>query len=156
MKPPLLLYISILAIPASLGSDEAELRQLVEDYASSVKTLDMDLAESLWSQSAEISFIQPRGHQRGWDRIRERFYLGAMSNFSERNLSVTDLSIRLLDENAAWGEFYWTFNGVFKKNGEKIETRGRETQVWRKENGSWRIVHVHYSGMPVTGEREGF
>ena len=22
--------------------------------------------------------------------------------------------------------------------------------------GEWRIVHIHYSGMPETGEREGF
>jgi len=37
-----------------------------------------------------------------------------------------------------------------------IATHGRETQVYRKVDGAWRLVHVHYSGMPVTGERLGF
>jgi ketosteroid isomerase-like protein len=39
-----------------------------------------------------------------------------------------------------------------RKDGSPIATHGRETQVNRKLQGAWRLVHVHYSGMPVTGE----
>ena len=48
--------------------------------------------------------------------------------------------------------FYWTFDATFK-NGEVIQTKGRETQVYNKTNGEWRIVHVHYSHIPELSEK---
>ena len=151
----LFLTFSLLFSTAFAGGEE-ELRKLVDDYAASVNELDMDLAASIWSRTDDVTFIQPRGHQRGWDQVKNNFYLGAMNNFSQRDLKVSDLKVQLLGEDAAWGEFYWEFNATFKKDGQEISSKGRETQVWKKEQGRWKIVHVHYSGMPVTGEREGF
>ena len=156
MKSVLNIFLSLVFLTPVLADDEAELRKLVDDYARSVQLLDMDLVASIWSQSEEVTFIQPRGHQKGWDQVKNNFYLGAMNNFSQRDLKVTDLKVHLLNDEAAWGEFYWEFNATFKKDGQKITTKGRETQIWKKEGDTWKIVHVHYSGMPVTGEREGF
>ena len=152
----LTLLLSFFCFSAAFGSDEDALRKLVHDYADSVNRLDMKLAGEIWSQSEEVTFIQPRGHQKGWIQVRDHFYLGAMNNFSQRHLTVNNLNIRLLGDDAAWGEFYWEFYATFKKDGQKINSKGRETQVWNKVDGSWKIVHVHYSAMPVTGEREGF
>jgi hypothetical protein len=42
-----------------------------------------------------------------------------------------------------------------KHDGSPLKTEGRETQVLRKTDGRWELVHVHYSGMPATGKREG-
>ncbi len=44
----------------------------------------------------------------------------------------------------------------FRKDGSPVATRGRETQIYQKEQGGWRLVHVHYSGMPVIEERKAF
>jgi len=132
-----------------------EIHKLIEDYANSVDRLDRELAKSIWSQTEDISFIQPRGHQKGFEEVWKTFYLRAMGAFSKRELRIKDVSIRLLGDNSAWGDFYWDFYATFK-DGKKIHGTGRETQVWKKEQGVWKIVHVHYSNMPVTGEREGF
>lgn len=156
MKIALSFLFLLLSVSISFGSAEDEIRKLIDDYAMSVNKLDLDLAESIWSQEEAISFIQPRGHQKSWEDVRKNFYLGAMDNFSERDLKIKTLSIRLLSDTSAWGDFYWEFNATFKKDGKEIKTEGRESQVWKKEQGVWKIVHVHYSGMPVTGEREGF
>ena len=78
-----------------------------------------------------------------------------MGNFKTRDLVLKNVNIRILSEDAAWSDFYWDFNATFK-DGTPIQTSGRETQVYKKEPDGWKIVHVHYSGMPVTGEREGF
>lgn len=68
------------------------------------------------------------------------------SSFTKRNLKSYDETIRLYG-NMAVLEFYWIFDATFSGgNSEQIQTKGRE----------WRIVHIHYSGMPETGEREGF
>jgi len=58
--------------------------------------------------------------------------------------------------DAAWVEFYWAFVAKLRTDGTALTTHGRESQVYRKSGGRWRLVHVHYSGMPVTEERRGF
>lgn len=37
-----------------------------------------------------------------------------------------------------------------------MQTKGCETQIWRKSHNEWKLVHIHYSGMPVTGQDQGF
>ncbi|MBN1185715.1 MAG: nuclear transport factor 2 family protein [Bacteroidales bacterium] len=53
-------------------------------------------------------------------------------------------------------EFYWVFDAVLKANNAQMQTKGCETQIWRKSHNEWKLVHIHYSGMPVTGQDQGF
>ena len=73
--------------------------------------------------------------------------------FSERKLSVKDLAVHVY-KDAAWAEFYWDFEAKFRKDGTPITSHGRESQVYMRRDGRWRLVHVHYSGMPVVPERD--
>lgn len=70
-------------------------------------------------------------------------------------LTVKDVTVHSYGDTT-WAEFYWDFVAKLRKDGTPLTTHGRETQVYRKLDGQWRLVHVHYSGMPVTGERRGF
>jgi ketosteroid isomerase-like protein len=143
------------AIAAS-GSDEAGIRSLIAAYAKSIDAADTTLASTVWATTPDVSFIHPLGHERGWNAIKTRFYEETMGQmFSERKLTVKDLTLHC-DGQSAWAEFYWDFAAKLRKDGSSVATQGRETQVYRKIDGTWRLVHVHYSGMPVTGERQGF
>jgi ketosteroid isomerase-like protein len=75
--------------------------------------------------------------------------------FSERKLSTHDIAVQMLGD-CAIAEFYWDFVAKLRKDGSPLTTHGRETQVYRKTPDGWRLVHVHYSGMPVAAERQGF
>jgi len=78
------------------------------------------------------------------------------SNFTSRDLKSFDETIQIFGDMAVV-EFYWIFDAVFGREiPTPMQTRGRETQVMKKFGDTWKIVHVHYSGMPATGEREGF
>jgi ketosteroid isomerase-like protein len=137
------------------SSDEAAIRKLITAYARSVDTVDTALAYTIWADAPEVSFIHPNGHQRGWESIKVGVYEQAMGQtFSERRLTVKDIVIRCHGDSA-WAEFYWDFNGKLRKDGSSVATQGRETQIYWRLKGEWRLVHVHYSGMPVTGERQG-
>jgi ketosteroid isomerase-like protein len=137
-------------------ADEDIIRSLISTYAKSVDSADTTLASMIWASTPEVSFIHPRGHERGWDAIKNRFYEQTMGKpFSERKLIIKNLVIHSYGD-IAWAEFYWDFEAKFRKDGSQLVTHGRETQVYHKDKDVWRIVHVHYSGMPVTGERQGF
>jgi len=141
---------------AEPNPDEGAIRSLIATYVKSVDTADTTLASTVWATTPDVSFIHPRGHEHGWPAIKTKFYEQTMGeSFSERRLSVKDIALSTYGDTA-WAEFYWDFVAKLRKDGTPISTQGRETQVYRKIDGAWRLIHVHYSGMPVTGERKGF
>ena len=144
--------------PASVHAEreaEAEIAAILQDYARATNELDLDLAEEIWSQEPGVSFIHPRGHQRGWPEIRQNFYVDTMGRLPTRRLEIGDFEVHLLADDAAWSDFYWTFEASLP-DGTPINSAGRETQIFKRENGVWQIHHVHYSGMPTQEEGEGF
>ncbi|HUC54681.1 MAG TPA: aminopeptidase P N-terminal domain-containing protein [Candidatus Cybelea sp.] len=136
--------------PEETAADNGAIRSLLEKYAQSVDAADTTLAAEVWLDSPEVSFIHPVGQEHGFEQIKQNVYNRLMGEtFSERQLSVHDVSIHVFGE-AAWAEFYWDFVAKFRKDGSPLTTHGRETQLYRKIQGRWRLVHVHYSGMPAT------
>ncbi len=129
---------------------------IIRKYAKSVDEADTKLASEIWSQTGDVSFIHPGGHEHGWEEIKKNIYEKAMRDtFFERNLEVNNVSMHIY-RDAAWAEFHWVFLAKFRSNGSPLRTEGRETQVYRKTDRGWFLVHVHYSGMPVTPEGNGF
>jgi Xaa-Pro aminopeptidase len=137
-------------------TDSGAIRSLIDKYAKSIDAADTTLAADVWLDSPDVSFIHPLGHEHGFEQIKQNVYTRLMGeSFSERKLSAHDVSIHVFGDSAR-AEFYWDFAAKFRKDGTPLTTHGRETQLYQKIDGRWRLVHVHYSGMPVTGERQGF
>jgi ketosteroid isomerase-like protein len=133
-----------------------EIKSLIAKYAKSVSDADTDLASQIWWNSPEASFIHPLGHEHGFEQIKENVYKRLMGGMvSERKLSVHDIAVQTLGD-CAIAEFYWDFTAKLRKDGLPIATHGRETQVYRKMQNGWRLVHVHYSGMPPAAPPQGF
>lgn len=126
-------------------SDIAAIHSLVGQYAQAVDHVDLGLLASIWSHSAEVSFIYPLGEECGFDAIEQHVFRQVMGGmFSSRDLQPNDIVVHV-DGNAAWSEFHWIFHATMRKDGSAVTTRGVETQIYRKEDGVWRLVHVHYS-----------
>jgi ketosteroid isomerase-like protein len=118
-------------------SDEAAIRLLIASYARSIDTADPTMASAIWAATPDVSFIHPRGHERGWGAIKTKFYEQTMGQlFSERTLTVKDVTIACYGDTA-WAEFYWDFVARLK-DGSPLTTQGRETQVLRK--GRWSMA----------------
>lgn len=133
------------------------IEMLLENYATSINNGDLDLADKLFLQNENTSFIHPRGHEVSFDNVKEAFYVKTMINrFSKRDLRIHKIKINLLTDNTAVVEFYWDFYATFREDNTDIITNGRESQTLIKVNDKWKIAHVHYSNMPVTADKEGF
>lgn len=150
-------YVSEAAaqMPASAADIDA-IGRIISKYAKSIDAADTTLASQIWWDSPEVSFIHPLGHEHGFNQIKANVYQRLMGEtFSERKLTPRDITIHVYGD-AGWSEFYWDFNANFRKDGRPITTHGRETQIYRKMQDAWRIIHVHYSGMPATQSGQGF
>lgn len=143
---------------AAVPSDtKAQIRRLVDTYIQSIVNADTKLGATVWSTTPDVSFIEPRGSEKGWDQIAEVFYGKTMGEmFTKRTLKVVgDPNIQVYG-TAAVVEFNWDFVAILRSNGQTIHTTGRETQVYADLPGvGWRLVHVHYSGPPVGGPNQG-
>ena len=128
-------------------SEDDRIRQLIANYAAAVDAADIKLAALVWDASADVSFIHPMGRSHGWDEVK-RFFTDIMGGlFSERKLTPRDIKVHVYGDSA-WSEFYWRFTATQKSDGAKVQNEGRETQIYRKAQNRWLLVHVHYSEMP--------
>jgi ketosteroid isomerase-like protein len=125
--------------------DAEAIHSLINQYAKAVDTVDLKLVSQIWSHSPEISFIYPLGEEHGFDAIEQHVFQNVMGGmFSARDLETNRVAIHV-NGNAAWSEFHWVFHATMRKDESAVTTHGVETQVYRKESGHWRLVHVHYS-----------
>jgi hypothetical protein len=109
------------------NADGDEIRRLIAKYSESIEEADTTLASQIWSDSPEVSFIHPLGHEHGLEQIKQNVYRHLMGDtFSERKLSVHDASAHVYGDSG-WAEFYWDFNAKFRKDGFPI-THGRGTR----------------------------
>jgi ketosteroid isomerase-like protein len=144
----ILLVPGITSAAQGTAGDEDQIRVILQKYATSVDNADVALASEIWSHDPAVTFIFPLGTAHGFQQIADEVYIGAMRNmFSKRELILHQPVIHVYAD-AAWSEMTWTFHAT-KKDGSPITSQGRETQVYHKEKGAWRVVHVHYSGPPI-------
>lgn len=145
------------ASAATADRDDAEIRQDVATYIQSINQGDVALGGTVFHPSEETTFIHPRGTERGWLMIQRDIYAFFRDTFTKRELKrVGDLHLSRYGDSAVV-EFEWDFVATFKGTNAPLHSTGRESQFLHKfPNEGWRIVHVHYSGMPVTAAGRGF
>jgi ketosteroid isomerase-like protein len=153
--------LTLHAQQSAAAADErakAEIRRQVGNYLQSIDDADTKLGAMVWSPTPDVTFIEPLGHERGWDEIASVVYGKLMGQtFTNRTLNpASEISIHVYG-NAAVVEFDWDFVAIMRADGKPVHTTGRESQVYVNLPGKgWRLVHVHYSGPPVKGPGQGF
>ena len=152
MKIPLLIATAFL-FPIGIAAQTATrpapdidaIHHLIDQYAKAVDAVDLNLLSQIWSHSPEVSFIYPLGEEHGFEAIEQHVFRDVMGGmFSARDLEMHNVEIHV-NGDAAWSEFHWVFHATMRKDGSAVTTHGVETQIYRKETGTWRLVHVHYS-----------
>ncbi len=139
-----------------IQKETAAIKTLLVQYKKSINDADTTLGSKIWAHTNEVSFIHPRGHEHGWEGVKNNVYGMFRNAFSARDLKSDNETINVYGD-VAWVEFYWVFDATFA--GEKpmpLQTKGRETQILKKIKNEWRIEHIHYSGLPVTEQQKGF
>lgn len=127
-----------------------EIKDVIAKYVDAVnrEPVDLELASSVWENSPDVTLIYPLAEIRGWDHVKRDFYQNVMEAwFSERTLTPRDIEVHAYGD-CGWAEFTWRFVAKSRKDGSRVETNGRETQIYRKTGPHrWVLVHVHYSSL---------
>ena len=149
-----ILFVTLIALFAvsslafARGGPESErkaVEAIVDAYIKTINDGDLELVGKIWSHDELASFIGPQGRFSGYEEVRDKLVMSFKNGFTKRNLRKDELII-VIEGKSAWAEFTWTFDSV-GKDGTERTSRGRETQIFRKEKDGWKLMHIHYSGI---------
>ena len=126
-------------------STEDEVRAVSDRFYVALGRLDISQLQDVWSQSNTVTTMHPMGGEEvGWPEVRKSFEqaAGAMS----------DIHVEIADQRIQTGEDLAYEVGVERGYGtiagERIDIEHRVTNVYRREDGQWKMVHHHTDVSP--------
>ncbi|MFI3290282.1 MAG: nuclear transport factor 2 family protein [Opitutales bacterium] len=128
-------------LPTKACPVKEEVRAAMNKYFKSVTACDANLIKEVWADE-KASLINGRGHYFNEEDVIN-FMTKAFADANNAVLSSISEHIVLLGEDTALVRLYWMWTEAGKKTG-----RGRESLIFNKIDGKWKLVHVHYSPLP--------
>ncbi len=126
--------------------EKTEILEALERYKNAIHTQAASDFLPLWAEDCETVLISPSGYYTGTQNIYQQFLLeGIRRAYSRIDLLSHSVEVRILSEDLATVVFAYSTDCERRENGEAFSIAGLETQVYCKQNGLWKLAHVHYS-----------
>ena len=130
-------------------STEDEVRKASEQFYAALNRMvngDARPLADIWSQGADVTTMHPiGGREVGWDKVRASFAQVA-EIASEGRIRLDDQLIRVTGDLAYELGFE---RGQAKFAGQQVSLDHRVTNIYRREAGSWKMVHHHTDVSPA-------
>jgi ketosteroid isomerase-like protein len=117
-------------------------------YAALNRGINGDTSEmfDICSHADDVTTMHPLGgRQIGWAEVRATWEMAA-SAIDGGSVEVNDLQITLLGDDAAYTT--GTENASAIVGGTPVSFSARCTNVYRREDGVWKVVHHHVDLLP--------
>ena len=122
---------------------EDDVRVASDQFYSALDAMangDASSMGEIWSHDDDVTTMHPiGGREEGWDAVNGSWE-GVASLSEGGEVTRTDQVIRVIG-NAAYELCTESVSMTFA--GEPMSLEGRATNVYRKENGEWKVVHHH-------------
>jgi ketosteroid isomerase-like protein len=130
-------------------STEDEVRKASEQFYAALNRMgngDPNSMADIWSHSATVTTMHPiGGREVGWDEVKGPW--GQVAQLaSDAQIKLNDQLIQVAGDMAYE---VGTEQGQFKLAGEQVAIDHRVTNIYRRENGTWKIVHHHADLSPA-------
>jgi ketosteroid isomerase-like protein len=130
-------------------SAENEVRKASGQFYAALNRMtngDAGSLSDIWSHSAAVSAMHPiGGRQVGWDKVRESFQQVAQIA-SEGRVKLDDQIIQVTGDQAYE---LGVERGQATFAGQQVMLEHRVTNIYRREAGSWKMVHHHTDLSPA-------
>jgi Ketosteroid isomerase homolog len=130
-------------------SAEEEVRSASKNFYTALNQMANGDATSMadgWSHSPDVTAMHPiNGREMGWDAVN--------ASFGQFAQAATDGAISLKDQvirvNGDVAYEIGTEQGRCKFGGHPVELNHRVTNIYRREDGGWRMIHHHSDTSPA-------
>ena len=132
---------------------EDEIRQASEQfYAALNRTINGDSGSMMevWSHGSDVTALHPLGgRETGWREVRASWEQVAQE-FSDGQVSIEGLVVVPLSDDVAYTLGHE--HGQATLGEETVGIDWRVTNIYRREEGEWKVVHHHTDVSPVLFE----
>ena len=133
-------------------STENEVRAASAQFYAALNSMlngDAGPLGDIWSHSKDVTTMHPiGGREVGWDEVEGPWaQVGSLSSGGQ--VELDDQLLRVSDDIAYE---LGTERGQATMAGEQVSIEQRVTNVYRREGGSWKIVHHHTDLSPAMVE----
>jgi ketosteroid isomerase-like protein len=132
---------------------EDEIQQASEQfYAALNRTINGDSGPMMevWSHGSDVATMHPLGgRETGWEEVRASWEQVAQA-FSEGQVSLEALVVVPLSDDVAYT--LGTENGQAQLGDETVGIDWRVTNIYRREEGAWKMVLHHTDVSPTLVE----
>jgi ketosteroid isomerase-like protein len=130
-------------------STEDQVRKASEQFYAALNRMangDASPMSDIWSHSATVTTMHPiGGREVGWDQVQGPW--GQVAQLaSDAQISLNDQLIQVSGDMAYEVGLE---QGQFTLAGEPVAIDHRVTNIYRRENGAWKIVHHHTDLSPA-------
>ena len=130
-------------------STEDEVRKASEQFYAALNRMvngDAGPLSDIWSHSSAVTTMHPiGGREVGWDKVRESWEQVARL-FSGGQVKLNDQFVQV---DAEMAYEVGAEQGQANLGGEQVSIEQRVTNIYRREDGAWKIVHHHTDISPV-------
>ena len=130
-------------------STENEVHKASDQFYAALNSMangDADPMEDIWSHDATVTALHPIGERTvGWDNVRESFQKVAQIA-SEGQIRLDDRIIQVIGDLAYE---VGVERGQANFSGHQVTLDNRVTNIYRREAGTWKIVHHHTDVSPA-------
>lgn len=127
-----------------------EVRQASDRFYAGINRMvngDTSAMFDACSHADDVSAMHPLGgRQLGWPEVRASWQMAADALGTAGTVTVSDLRITLLGSDAACTT--GTESASVVVGGAPVTFGGRCTNVYRREDGVWKLVHHHVDHLP--------
>ena len=127
--------------------DIQEINNVINQYCLAIGSQVEKDFKNIFSKNKTCYLISVGSVFEGVDSIYKDFVIDLIQKLYQKIELIKDeeLKINFIDSEHAVIIFKYHTDCLLRKNGEKFGISGVETQVLIKEEGNWKIVHIHYS-----------
>ena len=132
---------------------EDEIRQASEQFYVAINRAingDPGPMTEVWSHGSDVATLHPLGgRETGWEEVRASREQVAQG-FSDGQVSIEDLVVVPLSEDVAYT--LGSEHGQAKLGDQTVGIDWRVTNIYRHEEGEWKVVHHHTDVSPTLVE----
>ena len=132
---------------------EDEIRQASEQFYVAINRAingDPGRMTEVWSHGSDVATLHPLGgRETGWEEVRASWEQVAQA-FSDGQVSIEDLVVVPLSEDVAYT--LGSEHGQAKLGDQTVGIDWRVTNIYRHEEGEWKVVLHHTDVSPTLVE----
>jgi ketosteroid isomerase-like protein len=132
---------------------EDEIRQASEQFYAALNRMingDPGPMMEVWSHGPDVTAMHPLGgRETGWEEVRTSWEQVAQA-FSDGQVSLDGLVVVPLSDDVAYT--LGTEHGQAKLGDKTVGIDWRVTNIYRREEGEWKIMHHHTDVSPALVE----